>query len=68
VGAYTAASSYYGTFDQAGNQWEWLQPVAGAGRPRRHGGSQGNAAARLASTDRTLEVGPGLRPLTDLLL
>lgn len=50
VGAYTAASSYYGTFDQTGNQWEWAEPAVGATRTRRMGGSQGNNAARLAAT------------------
>ncbi|KAB2660024.1 MAG: SUMF1/EgtB/PvdO family nonheme iron enzyme [Verrucomicrobia bacterium] len=50
VGAYTAASSYYGTFDQTGNQWEWAEPAVGATRARRMGGSQGNNAARLAAT------------------
>ena len=50
VGAYTAASSYFGTFDQTGNQWEWAEPALGATRARRMGGSQGNNAARLAST------------------
>jgi hypothetical protein len=49
VGAYTAASSYYGTFDQSGLQWEWCEPLPGAGATRRMGGSQGNGAARLQS-------------------
>jgi formylglycine-generating enzyme required for sulfatase activity len=50
VGAYTAASSYYGTFDQSGNQWEWIEPAVAATTTRRMGGSQGNNAARLAAT------------------
>ena len=27
VGAYTGSASYYGTFDQAGNAWEWNETV-----------------------------------------
>jgi len=46
-GAYTAAASYYGTFDQAGNLWEWNEPAPGAARTRRTGGSWGNVDARL---------------------
>jgi formylglycine-generating enzyme required for sulfatase activity len=50
VGAYTAASSYYGTFDQAGNTWEWNEPLDPATKTAsRRGGSQGNAIARLAA-------------------
>jgi len=50
VGAYTAASSYYGTFDQAGNTWEWSEPADPATKSTsRRGGSQGNAIARLAA-------------------
>ena len=49
VGAYTGASSYYGTFDQSGNQWEWAEPVGSQTSTRRMGGSQGNNAARLRS-------------------
>ena len=50
VGAYTAASSYYGTFDQAGNTWEWHQPATpGAGRTGRRSGSWANAINRLSA-------------------
>jgi formylglycine-generating enzyme required for sulfatase activity len=50
VGAYTAASSYYGTFDQAGNTWEWNEPLDPTTKTAsRRGGSQGNAIARLAA-------------------
>ena len=48
-GAYTAASSYYGTFDQSGLQWEWAEPIVGQTVARRMGASQGNNAARLRS-------------------
>ncbi len=50
VGAYTAASSYYGTFDQAGNTWEWNEPADPTAKvASRRGGSQANAIARLAA-------------------
>ncbi|MBM3845598.1 MAG: hypothetical protein FJ405_04845, partial [Verrucomicrobia bacterium] len=50
VGAYTAASSYYGTFDQAGNTWEWQEPArAGAQRTSRRSGSWANAINRLSA-------------------
>ncbi len=50
VGAYTSASSYYGTFDQAGCTWEWNEPQdPGTKVASRRGGSQGNAIARLAA-------------------
>jgi formylglycine-generating enzyme required for sulfatase activity len=32
VGGYTLADSPYGTFDQAGNVWEWSDTIAGVGR------------------------------------
>jgi formylglycine-generating enzyme required for sulfatase activity len=50
VGAYTAAVSHYGTYDQAGNTWEWNEPVDPTTKvTSRRGGSQGNAIARLAA-------------------
>lgn len=55
--AFPLSSSYYGTFSQAGNVWEWneLRPqdlLVANSRPRRSGGSWGNNAARLASSVR----------------
>jgi formylglycine-generating enzyme len=38
VGAYTDTHNFYGTFDQAGNVWEWSEPVSGA-QVRARGGS-----------------------------
>ncbi len=32
VGAFTASASYYGTFDQGGNVWEWNEAVIGEWR------------------------------------
>lgn len=35
VGSYTKASSFYGTFDQAGNVWEWTDAIVGDDSDRR---------------------------------
>jgi sulfatase modifying factor 1 len=37
VGAYTLSESPYGTFDQAGNVWEWNETISGAERGARGG-------------------------------
>ncbi len=37
VGSYTAASSPFGTFDQGGNVWEWLETIDDANRYTRGG-------------------------------
>jgi formylglycine-generating enzyme required for sulfatase activity len=37
VGAYTHASSYYGTFDQGGNAWEWNDSLTSTQREIRGG-------------------------------
>ena len=53
VGAYVSASSFYGTFDQTGNTWEWLEPdPATPDMSRRRSGSWENANTRL-SNDQT---------------
>ena len=53
VGAYTAkpSDSFYGTFDQAGNLWEWNEAIIGLRRGGR-GGSFGDAEYGLYSTHR----------------
>jgi len=51
VGAYTAkpSDSPYGTFDQAGNVWEWAEGVVGSQRRVRGGHFRDAAVALLAS-------------------
>lgn len=46
VGAYTLARSYYGTFDQGGNVWEWVE----RGYPQQLGGSFMDTAWALGVT------------------
>jgi sulfatase modifying factor 1 len=59
VGAYTTASSYYGTFDQGGNVREWNEAIIGSSRGR-SGGSwlnneNGLRASVRASNDPSFE-------------
>jgi len=49
VGAYTNAASFYGTFDQGGNLWEWNETISGINR-RLRGGSLINQALDLRSS------------------
>jgi formylglycine-generating enzyme required for sulfatase activity len=63
VGAYTGSASPYGTFDQAGNVWEWNEQAVAGGVDRGMRGSSlfssaGNAAATYAGT-RTAASGGG---------
>jgi formylglycine-generating enzyme required for sulfatase activity len=59
VGAYATATSPYGTFDQAGNVWEWNELADGSFRGLRGGGwndNPGYVSAGIAlSDDPTLE-------------
>lgn len=48
VGAYVSARSYYGTFDQTGNVWEWNETALLGGRSIR-GGSPGEPASKINS-------------------
>jgi formylglycine-generating enzyme required for sulfatase activity len=51
VGAFTQADSYYGTFDQGGNVFEWNDAIISASRGLR-GGSWGNDESNLRSSGR----------------
>jgi formylglycine-generating enzyme required for sulfatase activity len=54
VGAFTNSASFYGTFDQSGNVWEWtdLDGAAGSSRSPR-GGAWDSHASGLPSSFRT---------------
>ena len=48
-GAFSVADSFYGTFDQGGNVWEWTEGVSGANRVIR-GGSWSGGESSLRAT------------------
>ena len=61
-GAYSLAGTYYGTFDQGGDVWEWSDSVIGSARGRRGGSwtdqesflrasSQGNLLPTIETND-----------------
>lgn len=52
VGAYTGASSFYGTFDQGGNVWEWNDAVISGSFRGLRGGGWSLPLAILASSFR----------------
>ena len=61
VGAYTGTTSFYGTFDQAGNLWEWNEAVISSSfRGVRGGGWFNGYSSRLAASYR-IGDGPTLR-------
>jgi formylglycine-generating enzyme required for sulfatase activity len=52
VGAFTLAHSYYGTFDQGGGVWEWIETAIGDTRGIR-GGVWDDSAENMLSSDRS---------------
>ncbi len=54
VGAFTASASYYGTFDQTGNIYQWNDLSGAAGSTRGLRGGAWNLAATLVSATRRL--------------
>src|SRR5262249_12335804 len=49
VGAYASSPSYYGTFDQGGNVWEWNETASNAFRRIFRGGSWSGDGFDLAA-------------------
>ncbi len=67
VGSYAIADSFYGTFDQGGNVWEWTEEIVSSTDRRRFGGAYSTLSSRLsvsspASSDPTTQSdGTGFR-------
>ena len=59
VGSYTGAASFYGTFDQGGNVWEWNDAVIGSSRGLRGGSWEFNGFS-LASSYRNYHLAPSV--------
>jgi sulfatase modifying factor 1 len=55
VGAYTLADSYYGTFDQGGNAWEWNDAVISSSRGLRGSGCYSDVDYLQSSTQFSYE-------------
>jgi sulfatase modifying factor 1 len=58
VGAYALSVSPYGTFDQAGNVWEWNEEIVGSGRGLR--GGSWNFPAGFSAASGPDQIGPTL--------
>jgi len=56
VGAYTSSPSYYGTFDQGGNVWEWNETAVSIASRGLRGGSWSPNANLLHASHRTADV------------
>lgn len=52
VGAYTLSPSFYGTFDQGGNVWEWNETAMNSSSRGAFGGSWSDYSTGLAASDR----------------
>ena len=62
AGAFTQSGSYYGTFDQGGNAFEWNDGFIGSSRSLR-GGSWGDYEQTLQSSGRFVSTGADGRDL-----
>jgi formylglycine-generating enzyme required for sulfatase activity len=58
VGTYSSDPSFYGTFDQGGNVWEWNDAVIGSARGLRGSAWYFDGASYLASTYRYSNASP----------
>jgi len=52
VGAFTNSASYYGTFDQSGNVWEWSEVIMSGPFRGLRGGSWSNFTSNVSSSGR----------------
>jgi formylglycine-generating enzyme required for sulfatase activity len=58
VGAFQAASSYYGTFDQTGNVWEWNDAVISGSWRGVRGGGWNSTVSSIDSASRPTTIQP----------
>lgn len=56
VGSYYSARSYYGTFDQGGNVWEWVETTRGRNHKWVRGGAATTFSHALARTNTDSEL------------
>jgi len=68
VGSYANAASYYGTFDQGGNAWEWNEAVVFDSQRGMRGGSMAHTFEKLRSAVRTYSAPAKRYPDTGLRL
>ncbi len=69
VGGYTVADSYYGTFDQGGNVWEWDETIISGSDRGLRGGAWNSSVGNLPSpvrasttpTNESYNLGVGFR-------
>ena len=56
VGRCTSSPSYYGTFDQGGNVYEWTEAAGSASSRKKRGGSWASGSTILRAVDRDFEL------------
>ena len=66
AGAFSLSGSYYGTFDQGGNAWEWIDAVSGSSRVQRGSGWNYNesylrSSARITNSPTRENADAGFR-------